>query len=222
MDDSTYVPLASWGLPFLAKPEEVSVLRGLMRTRLSVWGMQDLSDAAQLCLSELVANVITHVGRGTPASLTISRRGHRLRIELRDPDARGLPTLVEASDDAEDGRGMALIDALAEQWGVELCANSKVTWCELVTTPVAQEQRSSGERVQRAGRVLDSYGERTLFSTSRRSRVGALAAEATVIDIISDLLHWLHEHGHDADEVLNHAQAHFEAELHAPAPLADA
>ena len=212
MDDSAYLPIASWGLPFVAEPEEVSVLRGLMRTRLSVWGMQELSDSAQLCLSELVANVITHVGRGTPASLTVSRRGGRLRIELRDPDARALPTLVEASDDSEGGRGMALIDAVAERWGVELCADSKVTWCELVTRLVVPERHPGGERVTRAARVLDSYGAGELFSTSRRSRVGTLAAEAAAIEVISDLLHWLHERGHDADEVLNRAQMHFEAE----------
>ncbi|GHB21973.1 hypothetical protein GCM10010377_09690 [Streptomyces viridiviolaceus] len=215
MDEAANIPLASWGFPFLAEPEEVSVLRGLMRTRLSAWGLQELSDSAQLCVSELVSNVIAHVGPGTPANLMVSLRGTRLRIELRDPGARALPTLVDASDDAESGRGMALVDALTERWGVELHGDSKVTWCELVTAPVTSEGHAGGARVTRAARVLSSYGDGELFGTPRRSRLGAMAAEAAAIDVISDLLHWLQVHGHDTDEILDRAQTHFEAELDA-------
>ncbi|MEU3950704.1 ATP-binding protein [Streptomyces sp. NPDC029526] len=206
-------PLATWGLPFIAEPSEVSVLRSLMRTRLSTWGLSELSDTAQLCLSELVANVITHVGGGTPASLTLLRRGGRLRIEVRDPEPCAIPRLVEAGDDSEGGRGMALVDALTDRWGVELCTHSKVTWCELVTEPVVSEHHQSTERVKRAARVLTSYGNHELPPASRRSRVGALTREAAAIDVISDLLHLLREHGHDVDEVLNRAQSHFEAEV---------
>ncbi|MEW1869040.1 ATP-binding protein [Streptomyces caelestis] len=212
--ESANIPLASWGFPFLAEPEEVAALRGLVRTRLSDWGLQEFSDSAQLCVSELVSNVITHVGRGTPASLSLSLRGARLRIELRDPDARALPTLVEASDEAESGRGMALVDALTERWGVELHDGSKVTWCELVAIPAAPDEQA-GARATRAAKVLSSYGDGELFSTSRRSRLGAMAAETAAIDIIADLLHWLQTHGHDTDEILDRAQMHFEAELEA-------
>ncbi len=217
MDEFANIPLASWGIPFLAEPKEVSVLRGLTRARLSDWGLQELSDSAQLCVSELVSNVITHVGCGTPVNLTVSLRGARLRIELRDPDARALPTLVEASDDAEGGRGMALVDALTERWGVELYDNSKVTWCELVATPTtpAAPDGHAGVRVTRAAKVLSSYGDGELFSTSRRSRLGAMAAEVAAIDVIADLLHWLQTYGHDTDEILDRAQAHFEAEREA-------
>ncbi|MFD5776640.1 ATP-binding protein [Streptomyces fungicidicus] len=214
MAESINTPLASWGFPFLAEPEEVAGLRRLVRTRLNDWGLQEFSDSAQLCVSELVSNVITHVGRGTPAGLTVSLRGARLRIELRDPDARALPALVEARDDEENGRGMALVDALTDRWGVELHEDSKVTWCELVAAPVPPEGQA-GARVTRAAKVLSSYGDGELFSTSRRSRLGAMAAEAAVIDVIADLLHWLQTHGHDTDEVLDRAQTHFEAELDA-------
>ena len=213
MDESANIPLVSWGFPFLAEPQRVATLRGLVRNRLSDWGLQELSDTAQLCVSELVSNVITHVGCGTPASLTVSMRRSRLRIELRDPDARALPTLVEAGDDSEGGRGMALVDALAECWGVDLHHDSKVTWCELIATAsVPDRQADSGTRVARAAKVLSSYGDGELFSTLRRSRLGAMAAEAAAIDVIADLLHWLQLHGHDADDILDRAQTHFEAE----------
>jgi anti-sigma regulatory factor (Ser/Thr protein kinase) len=221
VDDAAHIPLAWWEFPFLAEPEEVSALRRRVRKRLSVWGLQALSDSAQLCVSELASNVIRHVGPGTPASLHVSVSGARLRIELRDPDARALPTLVEADAGAECGRGMALVDALAERWGVELHADSKVTWCELITepamlteqsTPTAPTEPSGGTRLLRAARVLNSYGDGELFKTSRSSRLGAMAAETAAIDVITDLLHWLQQHGHDTEEILDRAQTHFESE----------
>lgn len=191
-------------------------MRGLVGVQLSAWGLQNLIDSAQLCVSELVSNVITHVGCGTPTNLAVSRNGPRLRIEVRDPDARALPTLVAAGDEAEGGRGMALVDALADRWGIELHDDSKVTWCELVAAPVAHEGCTGGSsRVARAARVLGSYGDGELLGTSRRSRLGAMAAEAAAIDVIADLLHWLQAHGHDTDEILDRAQMNFEAERNA-------
>ncbi|MFJ2832097.1 hypothetical protein ACIPC1_31815 [Streptomyces sp. NPDC087263] len=38
-------------------------------------------------------------------------------------------------------------------------------------------------------------------------------AEETAIGVIADLLHWLRAHGRDADEALDRAQMHFEAEF---------
>jgi hypothetical protein len=38
-------------------------------------------------------------------------------------------------------------------------------------------------------------------------------AEEAAVDLMADLLHWLRAHGCDADEVLDRAQTHFEAEI---------
>jgi len=73
MDCSACTP-RPWELPFLAVPEEVAALRRLLRLHLALWGLQELTEAAQLCVSELVANVITHVGPGTPTTLAVSMR----------------------------------------------------------------------------------------------------------------------------------------------------
>ncbi|MFJ8195407.1 ATP-binding protein [Streptomyces sp. NPDC096152] len=133
MDLTGCMPRTPWDLSFLAEPEEVAALRRILWLRLELWGLQELSEAAQLCVSELVANVVKHVGPGTPTTLAVSMRGAHLRIEVRDPDLRALPTLTEAGPDAESGRGLALLDALADRWGVELTADRKSTWCELST-----------------------------------------------------------------------------------------
>ncbi|MGC5231928.1 ATP-binding protein [Streptomyces albogriseolus] len=214
MDEAAHIPL--WRVQFLAEPEEVSALRADVRVRLRDWGVREVIDAAQLCVSELVSNVITHVGRGTPASLTLSLGDARLRLEVRDPDTRVLPTLMEATEDAENGRGMTLIDALSDRWGVDLHRDGKVTWCEIVTAPVTPQGGGVGStRVARAEKMLSSYSDGRLSTGPRHSRIGALATEAAAIDLISDLLHWLRAHGHDADDILDRAQTHFEAEVDA-------
>ncbi|MFJ7120047.1 ATP-binding protein [Streptomyces albogriseolus] len=218
MDEAAHIPL--WRVQFLAEPEEVSALRADVRVRLRDWGVREAIDAAQLCVSELVSNVITHVGRGTPASLTLSLGDARLRLEVRDPDTRVLPTLMEATEDAENGRGMTLIDALSDRWGVDLYRDGKVTWCEIVAAPVTPQGGGVGStRVARAEKMLSSYSDGRLSTGPRHSRIGALATEAAAVDLISDLLHWLRAHGHDADDILDRAQTHFEAELGAaPGP----
>ncbi|MFE9879592.1 ATP-binding protein [Streptomyces sp. NPDC005784] len=142
----------------MAEPREVPALRRIVRLHLGLWGLYEVSEAAQLCVTELVSNVITHVGSGTPATLAVSMNGTRLRIEVHDPDARALPTLVEAGADSESGRGMALVDAVADRWGVLLYPDRKTTWCELSTQLSSSDGHSRGARVARAGAMLGVYG----------------------------------------------------------------
>jgi anti-sigma regulatory factor (Ser/Thr protein kinase) len=146
-----------WDLAFTAEPAEVAALRRIMRLHLGVWGLHDVTEEAQLCVSELVANVITHVGHGTPATLAVSMSGTHLRIEVHDPDTCALPTLVDADSDAEGGRGMALVDAVAERWGVQLRPDRKVTWCELTTGLSEPNSHRPSRRIARAERVFHLY-----------------------------------------------------------------
>lgn len=114
-----------------AEPAAVGELRRRVRSLLAGWGLPQHADTAQLCVSELATNVVTHVGEGVPVTLRVSMAGDRPRIELTDPDPSALPTLIAATDDAESGRGLALLDALTLRWGVTPHADGKTTWCEL-------------------------------------------------------------------------------------------
>ncbi|WP_448319019.1 ATP-binding protein [Streptomyces sp. CO7] len=129
------VPMKPWELPFLAEPREIAGLRRVMRLHLGLWGLAHLVDAAQLCVSELVSNVIAHVGQEVPTSLLISMRDAFLRIEVRDPDGGTLPTLDQERADPEageeSGRGLLLVSALSSRWGVERLPDGKAVWCEL-------------------------------------------------------------------------------------------
>lgn len=212
MDCVVYKPGERWELAFVAQPEQVAVVRRHVRALLDGWGLPELTDAAELCVSELVSNVVTHVGRGAPVSVGVSVAGGRLRIEVRDPDTRALPTLVEASAGAETGRGMALVDALAERWGVGMDPDGKVTWCELEGgVPSAEPGHDACAAL--IAHTLHCHSHGPFFRSPKRSRLGATVAEADVIEVIAGLLQWLRAHGHDADEVLDRAQTRFEAQL---------
>ncbi|MFF3907301.1 ATP-binding protein [Streptomyces sp. NPDC001848] len=202
-----------WELLFLAEPEEVAGLRRVLRTHLSLWGLHDVVDAAELCVSELVTNVIKHVGRGTPTTLAVSANDAHVRIEVRDPDPRALPTLLDTGVEAESGRGMALVDALADRWGVQLFADQKVTWCELATTLTRPIGRPGDQRVTRAEAVLGFYDEVREPPATRPSKLCRVTAEEAAIQVIADLLHWFQAHGRDADEALDQAQMRFEAQV---------
>ncbi|MFD8414835.1 ATP-binding protein [Streptomyces sp. NPDC059650] len=85
----------------------------------------------QLCVTELLTNVITHLGEGTPVTLRITGRATRTRVELTDPDPRAWPVLRHAAGADECGRGLALLDAVALRWGVIQGDGTKTVWCEL-------------------------------------------------------------------------------------------
>jgi signal transduction histidine kinase len=85
-----------------------------------------------LCASELLTNVIDHLGEGTPVTVRVYGTGTgRVRVEVTDPNPRALPVLLSASGTSESGRGLALVAAVAERWGVEQGAAYKTVWCEL-------------------------------------------------------------------------------------------
>ena len=208
------MPRRAWELPFLAEAGEVAALRRTVRLHLGLWELQGLSEAAELCVSELVANVIKHVGPGTPTTLALRMSGTRLRIEVHDPDPRALPALAAVGSDAETGRGMALIDAITDRWGVDLSAGRKATWCELLTSDRTTGGYTTGPRMARAADVLGLYAG-TSNPPSGSSRLRTLVAEEAAISVITDLLHWLWAHGRDPEEALDRAQVHFEAEVEA-------
>lgn len=96
--------------------------------------MPELADTAELLSSELVTNALLHTGQGAvfDAALTADLR---LRIEVQDGAARlpGRRRDPEA-EYATSGRGLVLVEALADSWGVQLRGDGKVTWFELAST----------------------------------------------------------------------------------------
>ncbi|GAA4895489.1 ATP-binding protein [Streptomyces coeruleoprunus] len=100
-------------------------LRGLLRHRVA----PEPADAAELLTSELVTNALIHTDHGAVVTATLGPTA--LRVEVRDfvPD---LPDpYVPASDEGTHGRGLLLVQALADAWGVRAQGVGKVVWFEL-------------------------------------------------------------------------------------------
>ncbi|WP_330339304.1 ATP-binding protein [Streptomyces sp. NBC_00557] len=111
-------------------PALPEALKGLRRTVRRYLGAP-CSDV-QLCVTELVTNVIRHVGEGVPVRVRVARTyGGRIRVEVTDPAGQALPVSLPAPPDAEEGRGLALVAAVALRWSVEQGAEGKTVWCEL-------------------------------------------------------------------------------------------
>lgn len=108
--------------------------RLLADEQLRSWGIP--SEAASHLVAELAANAATH-GRvsGRDFRLTLHVIGDTLRIEVTDPRGERLPELKRPAQDAESGRGLLLVDGLADSWGVtEGPLPRKTVWAELRLT----------------------------------------------------------------------------------------
>ncbi|WP_329134207.1 SpoIIE family protein phosphatase [Streptomyces sp. NBC_01476] len=106
---------------------EVAAARELTRRQLAQWGLQRLSDTAELLVSELVTNAIK--AASYEVELRLMRVG-KLLVEVSD-DNHNLPQLQRADADDERGRGLALVSHLSRRWGTSRKAVGKVVWFEL-------------------------------------------------------------------------------------------
>ncbi|WP_269287643.1 MULTISPECIES: ATP-binding protein [Streptomyces] len=114
-----------WPLP--RTPTACRQARSALRQVLRQWGMEHFTDTAELLVSELVTNAVRYAPG--PIHLT-ARGGHALRCHI-DDGSRLLPRLHNARPDDEFGRGLALVDQLASDWGVDLTDCGKSVWFEL-------------------------------------------------------------------------------------------
>lgn len=111
-----------------AVPEVRHALRRMLRT----WGGPGASDVAELLTSELVTNALIHTDHGAVVTATVVPEN--LRVEVRDfvSGLAGPPEPhVPPADDGTHGRGLVLVQELADSWGVEDHGVGKVVWFEL-------------------------------------------------------------------------------------------
>ncbi|MFH8446341.1 SpoIIE family protein phosphatase [Streptomyces sp. NPDC018026] len=101
--------------------------RRLARRALARWGMEDLTDAVELLVSEVVTNAVRYASK--PVTLRLLRTDV-LRCEVGD-DVPQLPRLRQARATDEGGRGLYLVNRLARRWGATRLSTGKVVWFEL-------------------------------------------------------------------------------------------
>ncbi len=128
-DNSRHVRLS-------ALPSAVPWARRVLRHMLREWQLEGMSDPALLLVSELVTNAVQasanqagrYEGSRPVIGLTLRRTGTVLMAEVWDTSP-ALPVLQEADLTGEGGRGLMLVDFLAEAWGHRAARGGKVVWC---------------------------------------------------------------------------------------------
>ncbi|MER7190646.1 SpoIIE family protein phosphatase [Streptomyces flaveolus] len=107
-------------------PAAVAGARGHTADTLTAWGLEELSFATELIVSELVTNAIRY-GKG-PIQLRLIRQS-TLTCEVFDRNSTS-PHLRQARTFDEGGRGLLLVAQLTERWGTRHGREGKVIWAE--------------------------------------------------------------------------------------------
>ncbi|MET7309021.1 MULTISPECIES: SpoIIE family protein phosphatase [unclassified Streptomyces] len=113
-------------------PEALSSSRHMIRAAVRAWGAKERADEVELAADELITNALTHTDGGaivTVRVLTGPRR--RLRVDVEDRSS-ALPRRRDAGETGVSGRGLLLVDRLADAWGVESRGTGKCVWCEFI------------------------------------------------------------------------------------------
>ncbi|MCX5213655.1 SpoIIE family protein phosphatase [Kitasatospora sp. NBC_00240] len=112
----------------------IAEVRAELRDALRRWGVADLVDTAELLASELVTNAIRHTDRDAMFTARLYREPAtdraRLRVEVED-ESDLWPTRRTPGEQASSGRGLMLVEALSDAWGVEPRGTGKRMWFEL-------------------------------------------------------------------------------------------
>ncbi|RPK47488.1 Histidine kinase-, DNA gyrase B-, and HSP90-like ATPase [Streptomyces sp. ADI91-18] len=97
---------------------------------LDAWGVTSRRDDLLLCVSELTTNALLHgVPPGRGYRLRLLRFEGVVRVEVHD-SGPGRPRRSGRNTSAEHGRGLFLVEALADRWGVGARTPGKVVWSE--------------------------------------------------------------------------------------------
>jgi anti-sigma regulatory factor (Ser/Thr protein kinase) len=127
------VHVASVGHPaysqtFPCEPSTAEIGRRLLRNVLGIWCLDSLADHAALIITELIANAARHTPCQEIRLLVERPSATRLRVGVLDREPARLPTLSQADADDESGRGLLLIDAVADRWGYDLHGSGRRPW----------------------------------------------------------------------------------------------
>ncbi|MFD7137481.1 ATP-binding protein [Streptomyces sp. NPDC059894] len=104
---------------FDSRPESVGEARAFTTEALTNWGLLDRGEDVRLCVSELATNAVLHrtaPGRGFLVKLDAG--DEVVRLEVHD-SRRRRPHPRRPDDTDTTGRGLLLVTALADDWGVE-------------------------------------------------------------------------------------------------------
>lgn len=121
-----------------ALPSRIGQVRRIISAQLRHWHLDPLIDRAALGVTELLTNVHRHAGPDKMCTVEIELLLDRLTVSVHDHDPH-LPELRAAGTFDTGGRGLALIEAVSESWGVRPDGDraGKTVWFTLPTVSPA-------------------------------------------------------------------------------------
>jgi anti-sigma regulatory factor (Ser/Thr protein kinase) len=120
---------SSWA--FLPVPQAIPVLRRFVTATLRSWGEEALVPDAALVTSEMATNAVSHAD--SPFHASIVRAAGVVRIAIVDSGPGAAAQRTAAEDDLS-GRGIVIVDAVADRWGHDVLHGGKVVWAEFLST----------------------------------------------------------------------------------------
>ncbi|MFB7495593.1 SpoIIE family protein phosphatase [Streptomyces sp. NPDC056161] len=113
-------------------PDALAMARHMIRAAVRAWGAREHTDEIELAADELMTNALMHTeGSATVTLRVLVGRERRVRVEVEDSSS-ALPRRREAGESEVSGRGLLLVDRLADVWGVEARGSGKCVWCEFL------------------------------------------------------------------------------------------
>ncbi|EPH44979.1 SpoIIE family protein phosphatase [Streptomyces aurantiacus] len=116
--------VAEWELP--AEPVAAGKARELATQQLHHWGLEDLSFATELVVSELVTNAVRYAEGPIQVRLI---RDRTLLCEVADTGHTS-PHLRHSGEEDEGGRGLFIVAQLVQRWGTRYTPSGKTIWTE--------------------------------------------------------------------------------------------
>ena len=111
-------------------PASAARARQFVDDTLRGWGCDGFVDVARLLVSELATNAVLHAR--TDMTLVVAVTRGELRVEVHDGSVAP-PVQRNYEDEAMTGRGLGLLEQMADRWGVEHGGDGKAVWFELDT-----------------------------------------------------------------------------------------
>jgi anti-sigma regulatory factor (Ser/Thr protein kinase) len=134
----TRFPWHHFTMRFSSTPRGARLARRLAGQRLDAWGIPydcDTHHALTLIVAELAANAARH-GRvpGRDFQLSLARDATTVRMEVTDTCTEGVPGVATLTDLRETGRGLLLVEHLADRWDwhPRQGGPGKTVWAEYV------------------------------------------------------------------------------------------
>ncbi|MGW1377405.1 ATP-binding protein [Streptomyces sp. NPDC002446] len=154
-----------------AVPARISHVRSIVSAQLRHWRLDALIDPAALGVTELLANVHRHARFTKQCTVELCVLLDQLTVSVHDEDPR-LPRIRAAGSWETCGRGLALVAALSESWGMRAEGNGKVVWFTLPALATPPDETPAARARWQPLRLEDEPRTTDGRSRTRGARVG--------------------------------------------------